>query len=182
MANTCTFEELQRKEKRGIVCDRQHLIDRQRLIQVQDRWKTKTAQKKLKEQVDKNLKDLGGRRRERIAQFYIGKASVDKKAGVRSLDPEDPATWDKSGINSRWNEHKRRDYNGLIVLTVVSRDVIKNNHITIDKQDYALMLEQLLLYHYKVDKKDVKLQNENFAQGGRGDNDGYAVYVAVKLE
>ena len=170
--NVIPFQELRRGQQ-GIVFDRQHLI------RVEDSWKTETAQKKFTEQVDKNLKDLGGGRRERIAQFYIGKAFVNKRDEATPLDPKDPSTWDLSGINSRWDE-RRRDYDGLIVLTVVSRDVIKGA-ITIDKQDYALMLEQLLLYHYKVDKRDVKLQNENFAQGVQGDNDGYAVYVAVKL-
>lgn len=174
MANTCTFDELHSKAKRGIVCDGR------RLIQVDNNWRTETAKEKFTEQVDRNLRDLGGGRR--IAQFYIGMALVDKKDEATPLDQRDPSTWDLSGINIRWNEHRRRDYNGLIVLTVVSRDVVKGT-ITIDKQDYALMLEQLLLYHYKVDKRDVKLQNETFAQGGRGDNsDGYAVYVAVKLE
>lgn len=172
--NEITFEKLNSGEKEGFVCDRR------RLIQVQDSWKTKTAKEKFTEQVEENLSDLGGRSR-RIVQFYIGKAYVNKKNKDEPLNPTRPETWDKGGINSRWDDHKE-NYNGLIVLTVVSRDVVKDENITIDKQDYALMLEQLLLYHYKVDKKDVKLQNENFAQGSRGENnDGYAVYMAVKL-
>ena len=138
--------------------------------------------------------------RGQVKGFYIGKTYVDKKESAANLDAMDPETWIKEGISSRWhNKYKPRpinpngpNCNGLIVLTVVTKDMLPrnpenedpdDNQSHTDQQDYAIMLEQKLLHNYKIENYDPKIKNDSFGEGYRGDmHDGFAVYVAVKLE
>ena len=175
-----TYEQLRRRQRnQGYVCDRQALES------VRTGGLCKTAEKDLIPKVDRIKGDIGNRR---ILYYYIGKTSVDTKAG-ENFDRRNPNTWDTASIQGRWGDHNNPrqpedhripDYNFLIVLTVIDAEVVDGRNFT--HEDFALALEQRLIHHYKIDKNDGDIKNRTFNEGNRADrvHSGSAVYMAVK--
>ena len=178
--NRITFARLLKGEK-GIVCNKAEYVGR--------KWNCSDAEDMLIKRVD-DIKDEIGK--EKISEYYIGKTFVDATKG-RDFNEQSSGTWDLKGINKRWGDPRYKGYNGLIFLTVIRTVKYNFTH-----EDFALALEQRLIHHYKIDRKDAKIKNPTFNEGkraGRGgkedDEDeedkedghpGYAVYIAVKIE
>ncbi|CAG2249444.1 unnamed protein product [Mytilus edulis] len=106
-----------------------------------------------------------------------------------------PNTWSLGGgINGRWHDYKKDDYDGLIVLACIERDLIPQNikecyerdkkTIAINQQNYALALEQALIQYYALIKPDERMRNQSFDIGNLSKEiyKGGIVYVAFKLE
>ena len=127
------------------------------------------------------------RQRGQVEGFYIGKTYVPQRGG-RNFNAMVPTSWRKDGIGSRWGHHKNMGYNGLIVLTVVTREALplnpeNDNQPYVNQQEYALMLEQKLLHNYKIENYDSRMENATFGEG-RPTNTiyrGYAVYIAIRF-
>ena len=174
LAQFCQPQEPQN----NYVCDRDCLVNLREIQGVNARVEA------LKEKVVDILDQV--RQRGQVEKFYIGKTYVDKKESAANLDAMDPETWKKDGISNRWQvtykpPQSPKNCDGLIVLTVVTKDMLPHEHT--DQQDYAIMLEQRLLHYYKIEAYDPKIKNDSFGEGNRGEmHDGFAVYVAVKLE
>ena len=97
-----------------------------------------------------------------------------------------PDTLKKDGI-SRLTTYKERGYNGLIVLTIITKNLLlpkERRQKYQDQQDYALMLERRLIQYYKDENPDPRIANPTLREGGKSSTvyDGYPVYVAVKFE
>ena len=171
----CTFDELCNGAE-NYVCDSSCLV---RLEQTFD---VDTAVKCLCKKLEDNIQELEMNDRV-VKSFYIGKTYIKKRrkrgGGFQRFDPMDPTTWRKKGISSRWGKHKSQGRHGLIVLTAVTRNTIPTNN----QQEYALMLEQRVLHHYRIINEDPRLQNDTFSEGKRGETShGYALYVALVTE
>ena len=171
----CTFDELCNGVE-NYVCDSSCLV---RLEQTFD---VDTAVKSLCKKLEDNIQELEMNDRV-VKSFYIGKTYIKKRrkrgGGFQRFDPMDPTTWRKKGISSRWGKHKSQGRHGLIVLTAVTRNTIPTNN----QQEYALMLEQRVLHHYRIINEDPRLQNDTFSEGKRGEMSyGYALYAAFVTE
>ena len=160
-----TYQDLLQRGQNGYICDPECLII------MDGRWNPDTAVQGLQDKIDTIIRQI--ERKVRVKRFYIGKTYVDAFNG--QLDRRDPETWDRTGINSRWN---REQYNNLIVLTVVTRDV-SNGH---NPEDYTLDLEEELIRSYF--QIGDQLANRGVNQGPLGENrhDGYVLYLEVQLE
>ncbi|CAG2249451.1 unnamed protein product [Mytilus edulis] len=134
----------------------------------------------------------------KVTDFTIGKTFVKQKPGAY-FNPMKPTTWSLGGgINGRWQDYKNEDYDGLIVLACIERDLIPQHTkecnkraILMDKktikanqQNYALALEQALIHYYVLIKPDERLRNQSFDIGNLSKEPykGGIVYVAYKLE
>lgn len=131
-------------------------------------------------------------RGKQIEEFYIGKTYAKEKKS-RIFDAMDRDTWKMKGIQDRCGSHNReKHYNGLIILTVVTKEMLPrnpenenedDNQSHTNQQDYAIMLEQRLLHYYKIESYDKRIKNETFGEGRKAKmRPGFIVYVAVKLK
>lgn len=149
--------------------------------------------------VDDTIKDIRIQSDRKIVKFYIGKTYV-RKVKNRKFDAMKPLTWKKGGISSRWHCHKKESYgkNGMVVLTVVTKDDVPQETITAFKHQemYALALEQNLIMHYAFVRGDDRLANTSTHPGmyvqqkdgteTKADNEtkaiGYPIYMAFALD
>ena len=128
-----------------------------------------------------------------LENICIGKTFV-KMHKRKDFNHMDPNTWVKKGISARWSQKYKPNYDGLVVLTCVTRsmvDIQKEEYgrdlIALDQQDLALMLEQGLINHFtctpQVNNHDIKVNNELFSVGKRGTTYiGFVVYLAFQYE
>ena len=109
-----------------------------------------------------------------------------------------PTTWSLGGVHCRWQDYKNEDYDGLIVLACIERDMIPQNikecnkravqmnkqTIAINQQNYALDLEQALIQYYTLIKPDERMRDQSFDIGNLSNEiyKGGIVYVAYRLE
>ncbi|XP_063407794.1 uncharacterized protein LOC134691286 [Mytilus trossulus] len=158
----------------------------------------KEAFKRLKLRIKESFIALETQTERKVTDFTIGKTFVKQRQGV-IFNPMKPSTWSLGGgINGRWQDYKNDNYDGLIVLTCIERDLIPQHTkecnkraILIDKktieanqQNYALALEQALIHFYVFIKPDERLRNQSFDIGNLSKEPykGGIVYVAYKLE
>lgn len=160
-----TYQDLLEHGQVGYICDKECLLI------MDGRWGNERAVQELQDKIDAIIGRI--EREVRVERFYIGKTYVDAFNG--QLDRGDPETWDTRGINSRWD---RDQYNNLIVLTVVTRDVSNGQH----PEGYTLDLEEELIRRY-FQRGDRRLANQGVNQGPPGENrhDGYVLYLEVQL-
>ena len=126
----------------------------------------------------------------KVVKFYIGKTYVRKNKRSKVFDAMNPNTWRKEGILSRWCHHKQEDYggNGLVVLTVVTKDDVPQQSIPAfkDQEMYALALEQQLIIHYAFIRGDERLANTSTHPGKEQKEEsraiGYPIYMAFALD
>lgn len=156
------------------------------------------AFKRLKLRIKESFSDLETQTERKVTDFTIGKTFVKQK-GRAYFNLMNPNTWSLGGgINGRWQDYKNDDYDGLIVLACIERDLIPQNikecnkraiqmdkkTIAINQQNYALALEQALIQYYALIKADERMRNQSFAIGNLSKEiyKGGIVYVAYKLE
>ncbi|XP_076082826.1 uncharacterized protein LOC143053912 isoform X2 [Mytilus galloprovincialis] len=158
----------------------------------------KEAFTRLKLRIKESFSALEIQTERKVTDFTIGKTFV-KKHERATFNPMKQTTWSLGGgINSRWQFYKKDDYDGLIVLACIERDLIPQNikecykraiqmnkkTIEANQQNYALALEQALIQYYALIKPDERMRNQSFDIGNLSKEiyKGGIVYVAYKLE
>ena len=176
----CTLKQLCEREK-NYVCDARCLVELTKGETANDqvailKYKVKEIFKII--ECDNKI----------IEKFFIGKTNIPK--GAKEIDAMKPDTWVKTGISNRWSgtynkPGTEKECDGLIVLTVVTKEVLPHEHNTIsDCEEYALMLEKRLQYYYKIENCDSRMKNDTFKDGNtctKKDHAGFVVYIAVKF-
>ena len=135
--------------------------------------------------VDDTITDIEIQSEKKVVKFYIGKTYVRKNKNSKVFDAMNPNTWKKDGIRSRWCHHKHQDYgkNGMVVLTVVTKDDVPQQSIEAFKHQemYALALEQQLIIHYAFIRGDERLANTSTHPGMQQQEEsraiGYPIYM-----
>lgn len=177
-----------------------------------------------------------------INQFCFGSTYVQLNPNYRKFDRMDPMTWKKEGISSSWtgmrgyrkrcckvcctdvtcsgcnvckgciNSPIRGNYDGLVVLTAVTRETLpnistivtghtqaarKNQERHLDHENFSVTLESMLTAHFMYGGDQPELQikcvpsNRTSIMMGDSIDDGklkqkrftsYVVYVAYRLE
>ena len=194
----CTLEQLCKGTKKDYVCDASCLVELTNGQTANDQVDM------LKDKVREIFNIIEHDNNKIIEKFIIGKSYMDKLEDAPMFKAMDPNTWYAHGISCRWSgtykykqqppnaegtkipnaeETKIPDYNGLIVLTVVTKEVLPHDKTT--GEEYALMLEKRLLYYYKIETYDSRIKNTSFDDGNtckKGNkHPGFVVYVAVKF-
>ena len=119
-----------------------------------------------------------------VKEFYFGKTYIRKKS--EAFDIENFETWDPTGIQSRWDTHKKKSYgkSGMLVMAAIDQESIPPDLKDITKEEYSLALEQALLHQYKLFEPDSRVANKSFKKG-RTDEDkseAYALYLAYRID
>ena len=118
-----------------------------------------------------------------VIQFYFGKTYIRKKS--EAFDIENHETWDLTGIQSRWDTHKKKSYgkSGMLVMAAIDQESIPPDLKDITKEEYSLALEQALLHQYKLFKPDPRVVNETFKKGRTDGNksEAYGLYIAYRI-
>ena len=140
--------------------------------------------------MDDTITDIEIQSGKKVVKFYIGKTYVRKNKRSKVFDAMNPTTMRKEGIRSRWCHHKHEDYgkNGMVVLTVVTKDDVPQQSIPAFKHQemYALALEQQLIIHYAFIRGDERLANISTHPGMQQQEEsraiGYPIYMAFALD
>ena len=179
-----TFDQLCRGDQSYYVCDKECLVHN-----ISNEDTLQKMEDKLVNKIEENFRAIEIGRDAKINKFYIGKTFVQKPKRSKTVIPTDPKSWTKTGISSRWGDHKKEDYgkDGMVVIAVITKDQVplhQNGDRVIGQEHYTLALEQRLLHYYKITRKDTRLDNETFTSGGtdKKGSAGYALYVAFSLE
>ena len=141
----------------------------------------------LIEQINKTIGILENSGR-KIEEFCVGKTFVKKLKKGPKFNPAKESTWKVAeGVGGRWrNKYKPEEYNGLVVLGAVSRDMLKGTCIPDgwNHQSYALALESALICHYAFQAFDDRLANRSLYPGNLQHrlSAGYVIYFAFKYE
>ena len=179
-----TFDQLCRDDQPYYVCDKECLVH-----DISNEDTLQKMEDKLVNKIEENFRAIEIGRDAKINKFYIGKTFVQKPKRSKTVIPTDPKSWTKTGISSRWGDHKKEDYgkDGMVVIAVITKDQVplhQNGDRVIGQEHYTLALEQRLLHYYKITRKDTRLDNETFTSGGtdKKGSAAYALYVAFSLE
>ena len=72
----------------------------------------------------------------------------------------------------------------MMVIAAIGQESIPRGVQDVTKEQYALALEQMLIHHYKLFKKDVRIANDTFTAGRTDGNSStaYALYMAYAIE
>ena len=155
----------------------------------------RTALNALSKWLDITIQYIECQSGKRISKFYIGKTYMHGHKG-RKFNKQEPTTWRKVGISSRWGIHRNKEYgkSGMVVLTVITRDRVPKGAVKAfnNQQHYALALEQQLIMHYAFAQGDERLANETINPGKMKADEaggsevtgaiGYPIYMAYVLE
>lgn len=141
--------------------------------------KMKTIRRKLRKQFDSTVLRLEQHSRRKIRQLYIGTTYIDKKVFKLKLNPLMHSTWKKEGIGSRWTKHQKKG-NGMVVLGAVTKEtLIRYPHLELNQ--FALAIEQELIHHYKIHRKDSRFTNKfNSGRTPSKNRDGYVIYMTFR--
>ena len=150
------------------------------------------ATERLRAAVENSLSDVEISTGRKVSEFRIGKTSVTSQENL-TFDPMKPMTWGEvGGTNGKWREHKNDNYDGLIEVGCVTKELIPkviketNTAICMDHQMYALGIVQALVHHFMVQEPDGRLRNKSFyirnCSEGTIEDEGGIIYVAYKLE
>ena len=119
----------------------------------------------------------------KIAKIYIGKTYVlikkkttGEKIPFKYLEPD---TWKMKGIGSRWDDHKSKGRDGLVVLAAITSETVP---VRLEKshEQFALLMEQKLTH---LSCSDPRIENDTFTTGRLSSKDRQAkvascVYMA----
>ena len=187
----CMFEQLTTGSQKNYACDNLADIDGNKLPEI------KKAASRLIDHAKMCLIETDRQRspEEKVVKFYIGKASIHRRKRGRSgkavFDRRKSNTWKKTGISSRWSDHKKKPYgkDGMFVLAAISRKSLppqcrQTGKSKRHQEDYALALEQSLIHHFMFDEADERLENTTTTSGrsDRRKSIAYALYMAFAVE
>ena len=124
-------------------------------------------------------------------EFYIGKSTIHARSGrhkqkKQCLDPDEPGTWNLKWIHKRWDARRKKGYQAMAVLTVVTMDTLpplKSRRPAQWKQQYTIALEQGLITHFMFVEDDERLANKTTEPGNleRSGAIGYVLYLGMKF-
>ena len=143
------------------------------------------AKRRLVRACDGILHSIFNNTGKEIQEFVIGKTYVQERRHVK-FRADKHTTWKLGGgINGRWRYYRDLGYDGLIVLTCVTRSLVprksrrkikflfeKNDskkEFSVDQELYALALEQYLIAHYMFGDPDPRLRNRSLGTGNTAD-------------
>lgn len=138
--------------------------------------KGKTKRQKRKRNKTKLQQERKRRQRQRLQQ------QQQQQQQYVSLNPQNPQTWKKTGINRSWRTYRgRRD--GMIVIAVIRENQVprafrqqqqNNNNI---HEAYTLTLKERLIEHYR--EYDNRCGNRNNQNGRRCQivHPGYVLFI-----
>ena len=157
----------------GYVCDPSCLVD---LLEVESvSTPISVAAKLINKKFDAIIRELEIARGGEVKILHIGKTYIKKrkiKGGeYQPLDRMDPSTWIRSLIGSHWRRQRSKGRDGMIVLTVITRETTPSG---INQQEYALKIQQKLVEIYNIDTKFKLLGGEN--------PDGYVLYAGFNIK
>ena len=113
--------------------------------------------------------------------FYIGKSTIRERRG-EDFDPNDQDTWDTKLIEDRWKSRKDDGYEGMAVLTVVTKKTLPPNESQDSAEQYTLDLKKDLIKHFR-DEKDERLKSKSTAPGSSSSSGvAYVLYLAMEFE
>ena len=95
-------------------------------------------------------------------EFYIGKSTIHARRG-RHFDPDNSDTWNIQLIHQRWDARRKKGYQAMAVLTVVTKESLpplKSRRPALWKQQYTIALEQGLITHFMFVEDDERLANK----------------------
>ena len=140
--------------------------------------------KKLIVKFDETIQRLEKDSRKKIEQFYIGKTYImqltQRRRKYIKFKTVNHNTWRMDGISERWREHQEKPHgkDGMVVLGVFTRHTLhKSYRDTVNKEDFAFAMEQILLHHYRLYHPDKRVGNPSFQSGGTSKNKHYAYCV-----
>lgn len=119
-----------------------------------------------------------------ISKYYIGLTGISREAGCRSISHMNPKTVKTSTISNEWKKGVQDSYgkDGLVVFAIITKDVLPNDWpSTINKQEYALVSNQMLLHHLLLFSPDQRLINDTFVVNFAKRDSAFALYVAFSL-
>ena len=138
--------------------------------------------KNLIKNIDSIIQEIKDKKRN-LESFEIGSVGVSQFSGGRpSFNPMKHNTWDKAEIEKLWDYYKGKQYDILIILSVVTNDAVPKG---IGQGEYADMLQETLYNHYRFENSNTCEQIIKDTPKTRNTATclkGYAVYVAIKLE
>ena len=175
----CSFDQLCNGSLQSYACD--NLID---ITRTRDGHTPtiREAEEMLLEHVHSCIQSIETERGCKLESYYIGKTHVRKRK-KRTFNHMNRTTWRlDGGINNRFRCHKDKGYgrDGLVVLTVVTREAIHPDEPYFHQEDYALALERRLIQDCMTDSM---LANKGLEQGRRDrtPSAGYPLYMAFKV-
>ena len=118
-------------------------------------------------------------------KFYIGKNTIDEQKR-RDFNPGKPSTWNLNWIYKRWDARRKKGYQAMTVLTVVTKETLpplKSRQPDQWKQQYTIALEQGLITHFMFVEDDERLANKTTEPGNleRSGAIGYVLYLGMKF-
>ena len=125
-----------------------------------------------------------GKKTAKVNRFYIGKSYIRERKN-QDFVLGDYETWSVAGIQKRWRQHQQEEYgeSGMMVIAAIGQESIPRGVQDVTKEQYALALEQMLIHHYKLFKKDDRIANDTFTSGRTDGNSStaYALYMAYSI-
>ena len=119
--------------------------------------------------------------RRKCKKFYIGKSTIRERTG-EDFDLNDQDTWDTKLIEDRWKSRKDDGYEGMAVLTVVTKKTLPPDESQDSAEQYTLDLKKDLIKHFR-DEKDERLKSKSTASGSSSSSGvAYVLYLAMKFE
>ena len=118
-------------------------------------------------------------------KFYIGKSTIHKQER-RDFNPGKPSTWNLNWIYKRWDARRKKGYQAMTVLTVVTKETLpplKSRRPDQWKQQYTIALEQGLITHFMFVEDDERLANKTTEPGNleKSGARAYVLYLGMKF-
>ena len=118
-----------------------------------------------------------------IICFKIGKTIANRQkssdGGKLAFDCMNESTWDLRHVKNRWSQYKRKGYDALIVLVVITKKEVPQDLEGINQEDYAVRCKQELI---RIFKNDRRIRNK-WGIGRKAQETPHAgiVYLAIKF-
>ena len=137
------------------------------------------ALNKLTQHINTVLRTYEQNYHQNVAHFYIGKSSVRHS---ESFDSNNPNTWNKTRIHSRWRAHETNGFTTMVVIAVVTNDTLPKG--AENAQEYCLSLEGELIRRFQYNNMvmDSRITNSTSDAGRKAEAVAYVLYIAMELE
>lgn len=109
--------------------------------------------------------------------FEIGIVGVSESSEI-SFDPMKHNTWGKTELRNCWEGYKKKEYDALIVLSIVTKKQVPETSL-VDQKKYAEMLKDRLVMYYTIETNNSYIQIMDKTKE-ENKKTGYALYMAIK--
>ena len=151
----------------------------------------KGIKQRLIEKLEDTVRALETGSGRKIVNIYIGKTFIKQRVrqdgmGYQIFNPLNPLSWSMQGINSYWEDHKRKEHgrDGLVVLGAITRETMPERcRDRVHQEDFALAMEQKLLHHYLLSHPDPRVVNKTFfTKYMKRSQYAYGLYMTFRYE